>query len=256
MTHIGEKYRATAESIAALNRIDNPDRLQANQQIWVPKRQFGLGSLWTKRGLFVVTKPGDSVIGLATTYGVDAHEVVRYNRIRDPKRLAAGQVLFLPGFRPGRQPIRPAPKPTAKPAVAKPTSTPPEREGQLAYPVEPGKFTITSRFGERQSKPHQGVDFAAPRGTPILAADDGVVIVASENLGGYGKTVVILHPNGLRTVYAHADTINVRLGESVKRRQKIAEVGCTGRSTGFHLHFEVRVSADKPVDPMKYLTPK
>ncbi|HNT36009.1 MAG TPA: M23 family metallopeptidase, partial [bacterium] len=129
-------------------------------------------------------------------------------------------------------------------------------QGQLAWPIEPGKFKITSRFGERHSSPHQGVDFSAPRGTTIRAADDGVVIVASENLGGYGKTVVLHHPNGLRTVYGHADTLCVRLGQSVKRGQKIAEVGSTGRSTGFHLHFEVRVSADKPVDPMGYLTSK
>lgn len=94
---------------------------------------------------------------------------------------------------------------------------------------------------------HEGLDFAAPRGTPILAASGGVVTEA-RYVPGYGKMVEINHGNGLVTRYAHASSISVKLGELVSKGQQIARVGSTGRSTGAHLHFEVRI-AGHPLDP-------
>ncbi|MBU4612008.1 M23 family metallopeptidase [Achromobacter sp. GG226] len=98
---------------------------------------------------------------------------------------------------------------------------------------------------------HEGLDFAAPRGTPILAAAGGVV-VASHYHAGYGRMVEIDHGNKLVTRYAHASTLNVKVGDLVYRGQKIATVGSTGRSTGPHLHFEVRV-AGQAADPRLFL---
>ncbi len=131
--------------------------------------------------------------------------------------------------------------------------------GKLAMPIK-DDFRESSGFGPRthpitgkKGKMHNGLDFAAPAGTPIYAAESGTVIVA-QSMSGYGNTVIIDHGNGLWTLYAHIRKggIKVEKGESVKRGQKIAEVGTTGTSTGNHLHFEVRLN-EKPVNPVNYL---
>ena len=114
-----------------------------------------------------------------------------------------------------------------------------------------------SRFGRRvdpftgQSALHEGVDFHAPIGTPILAAGAGVVVVAGPH-PSYGNHVDVDHGGGVITRYAHASRLLVRPGDIVIQGQKLAEVGSTGRSTGAHLHFEVRV-AQAPRDPLRYL---
>lgn len=116
---------------------------------------------------------------------------------------------------------------------------------------------LSSSFGWRRHpvtgrhSMHEGLDFAAPRGTPIHAASGGVVTEA-RYVPGYGKMVQINHGNGLVTRYAHASSINVKLGEMVEKGQMIARVGSTGRSTGPHLHFEVRMG-DQPLDPRLFL---
>ena len=116
---------------------------------------------------------------------------------------------------------------------------------------------LSSSFGWRRHpitgrhSMHEGLDFSAPKGTPIYAASPGVVTVA-RYLPGYGKTVEIHHGNGLQTRYAHASSISVKVGELVTKGQQIARVGSTGRSTGAHLHFEVRV-AGHPLDPTLFL---
>jgi murein DD-endopeptidase MepM/ murein hydrolase activator NlpD len=98
---------------------------------------------------------------------------------------------------------------------------------------------------------HEGLDFTAGTGTPIFAAAGGIVSTA-EQTPDYGKLVKIDHGSGLETRYAHASKLFVRAGERVEKGQKIAEVGSTGRSTGPHLHYEIRL-AGNPLDPRKYL---
>ncbi|MBJ6360993.1 murein hydrolase activator EnvC family protein [Paenibacillus roseus] len=131
--------------------------------------------------------------------------------------------------------------------------------GKLLRPIGDG-YRISSGFGPRthpitgeKGKMHQGVDFPAPAGTAIYAAESGVVLVAQAT-SGYGNTVIIDHGNGLWTLYGHIRNggIKVEAGENVKRGQKIAEVGTTGNSTGNHLHFEVRKN-EKPQNPMSYI---
>ena len=117
---------------------------------------------------------------------------------------------------------------------------------------------VGSRFGYRidpitgRTALHTGLDFPADIGTPILAAAGGVVVV-QEYHPAYGNMVEIDHGNQLITRYAHAHRVHVKQGDIVKRGQKIAEVGSTGRSTGPHLHFEVWV-AGVPQDPQKFLS--
>jgi murein DD-endopeptidase MepM/ murein hydrolase activator NlpD len=99
----------------------------------------------------------------------------------------------------------------------------------------------------RRRKFHMGADYAADRGTPVLAAGDGVVILAGRH-NGYGRTVIVDHGGGLVTRYAHLQTIAVERGAVVSATDRVGTVGSSGRATGPHLHFEVRVEG-RPVDP-------
>ncbi|HEU0230226.1 MAG TPA: M23 family metallopeptidase [Burkholderiaceae bacterium] len=116
---------------------------------------------------------------------------------------------------------------------------------------------LSSPFGWRRDPVtgrralHTGIDLAAPRGTPIRAASGGVVVKAGYE-SGYGKMVEISHGNGLDTLYAHASKVDVKVGELVTKGQVIANVGESGRATGAHLHFEVRM-AGQPLDPTLFL---
>lgn len=122
--------------------------------------------------------------------------------------------------------------------------------GKLGLPVEGmTKADITSPFGRRWGTIHTGTDFGYPTGTPIYASESGTVTVAGW-YGGYGKCVIIDHGNGMQTLYAHQNKVNVAKGQKVIRGQCIGETGNTGNSTGPHLHFEVIING-KAVDPMK-----
>ena len=121
----------------------------------------------------------------------------------------------------------------------------------------PTRGRVTSRYGSRRhpvtgrTQIHEGIDLAAPTGTPIVATADGVVLFGGSR-AGYGRTVIINHGYGFQTLYGHASKIAVRVGQRVKRGQVIAYVGSSGVSTGSHLHYEVRVSG-KPVNPWPYM---
>ncbi|ETX16543.1 peptidase M23 [Roseivivax halodurans JCM 10272] len=112
-------------------------------------------------------------------------------------------------------------------------------------------FRFTSGFGRRWGRMHEGTDFAAPHGTPIYSTADGVVTFAGW-MSGYGRLVKIRHEFGIETRYAHNSKLHVEVGQKVSRGQKISDMGNTGRSTGTHLHYEVRVGG-KAVNPMTYL---
>ena len=122
--------------------------------------------------------------------------------------------------------------------------------------VWPAKGVFTSGFGPRWGRMHKGIDIAAPTGTPIHAAADGVVISAGWNRGGYGKLVDIRHPDGTLTRYAHNSKIIVRKGQRVQQGQMISKMGSTGFSTGPHLHFEIRKGGTKAVNPIAFLPPR
>jgi murein DD-endopeptidase MepM/ murein hydrolase activator NlpD len=107
------------------------------------------------------------------------------------------------------------------------------------------------RFGVRDGDRHDGIDLAAPEGTPVLAAEDGVVLWVGSQ-AGYGQLVILRHAGGLLTLYAHASDILVRDGEKVRRGQAVARVGRTGRAEDARLHFEVR-EGTRPRNPLLYL---
>ena len=129
--------------------------------------------------------------------------------------------------------------------------------GAFCWPA-PSYTRVSSEYGYRihpiygTQKFHNGVDLAAPGGSPILAAYDGVVVAATYN-ASMGNYVMIDHGDGLYTIYMHASSLLVSAGQSVSRGQKIALVGSTGNSTGNHLHFSVRLNGSY-VSPWNYIS--
>jgi murein DD-endopeptidase MepM/ murein hydrolase activator NlpD len=117
--------------------------------------------------------------------------------------------------------------------------------------VWPVHGILTSGFGWRWGRMHEGIDLAVASGTPVVSAAAGTVIVAGW-LGGYGNLVVVDHGNGVSTAYGHNTSVTVGVGQSVVQGQLVAYSGNTGHSTGPHVHFEVRINGS-PVDPLGYL---
>ena len=111
--------------------------------------------------------------------------------------------------------------------------------GSLISPLT--HIEISSGFGSRGKRRHLGVDMRSPKGSPIYAADGGVVTTSTYK-GSYGNLIVLNHGNGLETYYAHCDTLSASVGDVVAQGQQIGTVGISGNATGYHLHFEVRVN--------------
>jgi lipoprotein NlpD len=190
-------------------------------------------------GVFHIVQPGQTVWRIAKTYGVSLELLADINDLEDPTVIETGQRLFVPGA--DHLLDVPVYQPEERPAL--------ERTGDidLQWPLT---GTITSRFGGRRR--HTGLDIAAPRNTPVLAAADGEVTYSGSGLRGYGNLVVIDHGQGVVTLYAHNRRNLVRKGQRVKRGERVARVGSTGHSTGPHVHFEVQIDG-KRVNPRNYL---
>ena len=187
------------------------------------------------RGAYHEVAPGENLYRIGLRYGVPAEVIARANGIQDVTQLRVGQRLFIPGIR-GRGD-------EGERRIAR-------YDGPLRF-AWPVKGRLTSRFGLRGNRPHEGIDLGAPHGTPIFAAEAGRVI-HSGRFGAYGKVVILKHAGAYRSVYAHARRLFVEKGDFVERGQKIAEVGATGRATGPHLHFEIR-RGEAAHDPLAYL---
>lgn len=121
----------------------------------------------------------------------------------------------------------------------------------LVWPV---LAPVGDRFGPRGDGFHAGIDLLAPRGTPVMAAGPGTVTWAGRRAGGWGRLVVVRHPDGVRTLYAHLASIDVRVGDEVSGGAILGRVGSSGDATGPHLHFEVRVRG-AAIDPLGALVP-
>lgn len=126
--------------------------------------------------------------------------------------------------------------------------------GRFMWPV-PRYTKVSSTFGSRWGRHHDGIDIPAPKGTPMVASDGGVVIYSDNGIRGYGNMIVIAHEGEIFTVYAHNNKNLVDKGDRVRKGQVIGHVGNTGRSTGAHLHFEIRVK-NKARNPANYLSIK
>ena len=179
-------------------------------------------------GVRHVVKSGDTLKSVATKYRADLNDVLLYNGLAIGDKIKSGDVIIIPdGVISATQ-----------------VSSVKNSAGAQTYPVYSGYYIRPIVGGRKTQGIHgnNGVDLAAPTGTPILAAADGRVIVsrAGGYNGGYGSYLVISHPNGTQTLYAHLSQNSVFVGQSVAQGQIIGAVGNTGKSTGSHLHFEIR----------------
>lgn len=126
------------------------------------------------------------------------------------------------------------------------------------WPTPVSARTVSSEFGEvraaggGRSRYHQGIDIRAPKGCPVYATADGVVCTVDRDRRGYGKYVVIQHPGGYSTLYAHLADFKVKQGKKIRAGEVIGKVGKTGRATGCHLHYEVRQNG-RAVNPRPFL---
>lgn len=217
-------------------------------------------------GAFHVVGPGETLPHICTVYGLDLAKVARINKLLPPYTLKDGETVFLPaqallaegqnaGSSKGSRAVTltedTAKKTVAKAIIGKKDPLVPE----LAFPVPGG--VLTSPFGYRWGRLHKGLDIAAPIGKSVLACADGRVIFTGsrKKFRRYGNTVLIDHGSGVYTYYAHLSDIIAKKNQRVRKGQKIALVGSTGRSTGPHLHLEVRV-AHRMYNPLAYLSPK
>jgi murein DD-endopeptidase MepM/ murein hydrolase activator NlpD len=214
--------------------------------------------------------PGETLSKVARTYKISLTAIAKANNIAPHTQVKIGDQLVIPGVRAQAATAAPAPvaqKPEQKVAAVPPVSTarsitpaaanPPEAKSvtNTALPTFrwPVRGRVISSYGPKTTgTQNDGINVAVPEGTPIKAAEEGVVAYAGNELKSYGNLVLIRHSNGYVTAYAHASEILVKRDEPIKRGQIIAKSGQTGSVTAPQLHFEIR-KGSSPVDPMPYL---
>jgi len=220
---------------------------------------------------------GDTLYSIGKRFGIDHKLLARRNHVSWPYTIYVGQHLSLSRTALKSQ-YMPIPKTkstyvakkapskkisTSKRVVTKKATTKSSSTKKSSYKAPavngstvklrwPTKGTLTSRFGRRGSRMHDGIDIGAKEGTPVYASASGEVVYSDQRLSGYGKLIIIRHSRDMFTAYAHNQRNLVRKGDRVKGGDVIARVGKTGRASGPHLHFEVR-RGSTPVDPLAYL---
>ena len=234
---ISQKFGVSVDSIRWANSLESTGSIKPGQVIKIPP----------VTGVIHKVKKGDTVYSVSKHYNTDAQAVVDYpfNTFTNDEtfELAVGQVLVIPD---GILPKVDLWSPTANLAQLTPNAGAVTAAGVFVWPTS-GRISQGFRWY------HRAIDIATATGTPILAADAGKIIVAGwpDNVG-YGNRVMIDHGNGFVTLYGHMSKIHVVAGQTVSRGAVIGLVGSTGRSTGPHLHFEIRAGG-KTQDPMAYL---
>jgi murein DD-endopeptidase MepM/ murein hydrolase activator NlpD len=224
-----------------------------------------------------VVAPGQTLHSIARLYHKSVMVIARANNIPPDTNLKVGDRITIPGAGSTTAAAAPAAVPAASAAprgdgsAGSVATVDSPHSARLAAPIAPeaddgvkggeaaGTFRwpvrgrVIATFGPKPNGlQNDGINLAVPEGTPVKAADDGVVAYAGNELKGYGNLVLIRHGNGFVTAYAHASEILVKRGETVKRGQVIAKSGQTGNVTSPQLHFEIRKGAT-PVDPSQYL---
>ena len=208
--------------------------------------------------IYYRVQTGDTLYSVARRYGVGVERLALLNGIHDPNKLEAGAQLFV-SYGSSEQAVSRAALRSSDSSSVRPAAYFGKggqlRGSRISWPIAQGR--ISSRFGPRRGSFHDGIDFAAPIGTSIVAAHDGVVAYSGQRLSGYGKMIVLQNKSGLVTIYAHNRRNFVSKGDFVQRGQRIATVGMTGRTSGPHLHFEMRLK-DRygrfvAVDPIPFL---
>ena len=231
-----------------------------------------------------VVNPGETLAGIAHRNHVSVTELARANNLNPSARLKLGTRLIVPGTRAAEAaPVAPQapivqPMATPVPAIGKLASAAPQQSVRLAQanpapeaveagpPAKPSEATgalptfrwpvrgkvITGYGAKTNGKANDGINLAVPEGTPVKAAEDGVVAYSGNELKGYGNLILVRHSNGYVTAYAHASELLVKRGDTIKRGQVIAKSGQSGEVGSPQLHFEIR-KGSTPVDPLQFL---
>ena len=231
------------DTLFGCNDLKNPDMLRPGATLRIPDQD----------GIFYKVAKGDTLDKIAKSYGIPADRIRKGNAPGSVDTLTAGAEIFLPGARPEASENTSGGK---RSSGSGRSSSAPAKSYTRSYrwPVV-GK--INSPFGWRRHPVtrrrdfHTGVDIKSPRGRAIKASKAGRVEYSGW-MGGYGRVVVIRHGDGYSTLYAHCNSISVRKGQTISQGQTIASVGTSGRTTGPHLHFEIR-NGKSPVNPLKLL---
>ena len=270
--------RPQAQSTAS--RATGQAPASASQQQDDPAaRPLPLGAENAGKPGYYTVRPGDTVVRIALDAGQNWRDIARWSNLSNPNAIEVGQVLRIQPpastevvTRPVQQSVvtptgsasAPAPRPAESPAQAPTASSPgsaqananpnastnaspPEDEIAWAWPA-PGNPSVLAGFDEARNK---GLDIAGNPGDPVLAAADGRVVYAGAGLRGYGNLIILKHNNTYLTAYAHNQALLVKEDQTVRKGQKIAEMGATDADR-VKLHFEIRKQG-KPVDPARYL---
>ncbi len=238
---IAEHFKINPNTVvwANLDDLNNPFVMEVGQVLHIPPVD----------GVLHTVEEGDTVADIAKAYDASADEIVAYapNQLTGADAaLAVGAVIIVPN---GERKLPPPPQPVV-PAPAASGGTGTSAPWRAAGFVWPTYGTMTQRYW---LPAHPAIDLGASTGTTVVAADEGTVITAGWSTVGYGYHIIISHPDGFSTLYAHLSQISVSYGDYVARGQRIGAVGSTGRSTGPHLHFEVRAPNGRTYNPLVYL---
>lgn len=239
---IARSHDLEIRALIEANALHPPYALQVGQKLRLPGQRS-----------YTVQK-GDTIYGISRQFGVDMRELVQRNGIGQPYTIAVGQKLTLPdGVRPVQTALarEKTTSGTSQAVATKHVPQPPPRgQRNFLMPVE-GK--LIAGFGPKPGGLHNdGINIAAPAGTPVRAAENGVVVYAGNELRGFGNLLLIKHADSWMTAYGHADALLVKRGDVVKRGEKVATVGKSGNVDVTQLHFELRQGA-RAVDPSRYL---
>jgi LysM repeat protein len=187
-------------------------------------------------GIKHTVKSGGTITDIANIYKADAREIALFNGLPIDSPLKSGQEIIVPNVDLVQEESKK--KPTSNSNIAKNTTSGGTTSGS-SWLIRP----INGGYRSQGIHGYNAVDLAAPVGTPIYAAANGTAIIARGDggwNGGYGNYVVIKHANGAQTLYAHMNTVGIKQGQTISQGVQIGTVGNTGRSTGAHIHFEVR----------------
>ncbi|MEQ8387996.1 MAG: M23 family metallopeptidase [Alphaproteobacteria bacterium] len=229
---IAKRNNVPLRDLIAANSLRPPYLIEVGQRLHLPRPQIH------------VVRKGDTLYSISRAYGVSMNSLARANGLGAPYTIYAGQKLQLAATEAGT-----AKRTVSRRAAALPA--PPARTGKgFATPV---KGRIISRFGPKEGGLHNdGINIAAPRGSDVRAAQNGVVAYADSGLSGFGNLLLIKHSDGWVSAYAHTDKMLVRRGDRVTRGQVIAKVGSTGSVDRPQLHFELR-RGSRALDPLPHL---
>ena len=259
---ISNAYRLPMRDIALLNRMRAPFKLREGQRLRLPPpREYKV-------------KVGDTLYRISRMFSVNSSEIVRLNNLNSPYILRAGQVLRLPSVMRKQKKKAVEPKPAQKPAIIEdgvplPQSKPAQYEKTKSLHVSkvkrrapkrssskflrPVRGKVLSNYGAKKSGLHNdGINIAAPRGTPVKVEENGVVVYAGNALKGSGNLILVRHDKQWMTAYAHLDKMLVKKGQVIKRGVSIGKVGSTGSVSVPQLHFEVR-RGTSAMNPVKYM---